>query len=77
MAAQLGIHLCIGAFWAFQEAYDFRFVFGKAFGMRMPGVAPMAEKAFAISRNAPEQASVFQLGVFLMVNAINEHEVKV
>ena len=50
----------------------FGFVFNKALSVRVARVLPVAEKSFAISRNAPEQATVFQLRVFLDMDAVHE-----
>jgi len=52
-------------------------VFTKAFGVWMARVAPVAKQAFPIRGNTPEQAAVFQLGVFLNMNAVHEHGMKV
>ena len=49
-------------------------MFGKTPGMRMARVVPVEHQPFAVGRNAPEQAAVFQLGVFLNMNAVYQHD---
>ncbi len=44
---------------------------GKAFGMRMARIVPMAQQPFAVGGNTPEQPAIFQLGVFFKMNAVN------
>jgi len=41
--------------------------------MWMPRVAPMPQQAFAIDWIPPKQPAIFQLGVFLKMDAIHEH----
>ena len=71
--AQFGIQSRVGAFGAFQHAPDLRLMPGKAFGVRMARVPPVAQEALAKFRHAPDEAAIFQLGVFLEIDAIDEH----
>lgn len=70
---QFGIQSGVRAFRAFQDIFHLRFMFGKAFGVRVARVAPVAEQTFAAGRNTPEKPAIFQLGIFLKVNAVYEH----
>ena len=65
----------IGIFRAFQNVAHLRFVFGKALGVRVAWVAPVAQQALAKFWIAPDHPAIFQLGVFLKMDAINEHDV--
>jgi hypothetical protein len=49
-------------------------MFDKTSGVRMARVVPVSEQAFAVSRNAPKQPAVFQLGIFFMWNAVYQHD---
>jgi hypothetical protein len=71
--AEFGVKGGVGIGRAGEDARDLDFVFGKAFGVGMAGVFPVAEKAFTTFRHAPEDTAIFQFGVFLIVNAIDEH----
>ncbi len=52
---------------------DLNFMLSKTFGVRVARVVPVAEKAFTIRGNPPEQAAVFQLRIFPYVDAVHEH----
>lgn len=72
---QFSIQFVVRAFGAFQNVPHLSFVLGKALDVRMTRIAPVTQQAFAKFRIAPDQTAIFQLGVFLKMDAVDEHGV--
>ena len=68
---QFLVEFRIRTFGALEKSRYFGLVFGETFSVRMPRVTPMPKQPFAKFRISPEQASIFQLGVLLMVNSVD------
>ena len=71
--AQFGVQFEVRTFGAFQNVAHVGLMLGKAFSVRMARVAPMPEQALAVFGHASEQPPVFELGVFLKMDAVDEH----
>ena len=70
--AQFGVQFGVRTVGAFENVAHVGLVLGEAVGVRMTRVAPVSEQALAVFRHAPEQAPVFELGVFLKMDAVDE-----
>jgi hypothetical protein len=46
----------------------------KPFSVGMTRILPVSQQTFATRRDTPKQPSVFQLGIFLKMNAAYEHD---
>ena len=70
---QFGVQSFIRAFGAFENAPYFGLMFGEASGVRMAWVAPVPEQPLAGLRATPQHPAILQLGVFLKMDAVDEH----
>ena len=48
-------------------------MFSEAIGVWMAWISPVAQQAFPKFRHTPDHSPVFELGIFLKIDSVNEH----